>query len=73
VKGLKVVAKHCLNWISFHDDLCYYVEYLNIENQVEILNLIIKSDAQKQMVEYGLGCKFHVLNYFEFGIFFHIP
>ena len=22
VKGLKVVAKHCVNWISFHDDLC---------------------------------------------------
>ena len=35
VKGI-IVAKHCLNWISFHDDLCYYVQYLNVENQVEI-------------------------------------
>ena len=38
VKGPKVVAKCCLNWISFHDDLCCCVEYSNIENQVEIFN-----------------------------------
>ena len=38
VKGLKVVAKRCLNWISFHDDFRCCVEYSNIENQVEILN-----------------------------------
>ena len=25
VKGLKAVAKCCLNWISFHDDLCCVV------------------------------------------------
>ena len=25
-KGLKVVAKCCLNWISFHDDLYYCVK-----------------------------------------------
>ena len=31
VKGLKAVAKCCLNWNSFHDDLCCCVEYLNVE------------------------------------------
>ena len=34
--------------------------------------LISKSDAQKQVVEFEFGCRFHYLNYFEFGIFFHI-
>jgi hypothetical protein len=38
VKGLRVVAKCCLNWISFHDDLCCCVEYSNLENQVGIFN-----------------------------------
>ena len=38
VKGRKVVAKCCLNWTSFHDDLCCCVEYSNVENQVEIFN-----------------------------------
>ena len=38
VKGLKVVAKRCLNYISFHDDLCCCVEYSNVENKVEIFN-----------------------------------
>ena len=33
---------------------------------------IIKSDAQKQMLEFGFGYKFHDLNYFEIQIFFHI-
>ena len=36
VNGLKVIAKHCLNWVFFHDDLCYCVEYSNAKNQVEI-------------------------------------
>ena len=35
--------------------------------------LIIKSDAQKQMIEFGFGRRFHDLNYFAVGIFFHIP
>ena len=74
VRSLKVVAKRCLNWISFHDDLCCCVEYSNVETQVEIFNiLIVKRDAQKQMVESHFGCRFHDLNYFEVGIFFHIP
>ena len=38
VKGLKVVAKHCLNWIFPHDNLCCCVEYSNLENQDEIFN-----------------------------------
>ena len=38
VKGANVVAKCCLNWISFCDDLCYCVEYSNVEYQVEIFN-----------------------------------
>ena len=32
--------------------------------------LIIKSDAQKRMVELGFGCRFHDLKYFKVGIFF---
>ena len=27
VKGCKVVAKRCLNWMYFHDNLCCFVEY----------------------------------------------
>ena len=38
VKGLKVVAMCCFQWVSFHDDLCHCVEYSNVENQVEIFN-----------------------------------
>ena len=34
------------------------------------LILSIKSDAQKQMIEYGFGCRFHDLNYSEVGIRF---
>ena len=33
----------------------------------------IKSDAQKQMVECGFGCRFHDLDYFEVGIIFYVP
>jgi hypothetical protein len=33
---------------------------------------IVKNDAQKQMSESGSGHRFHDLNYFEVGIFFHI-
>ena len=32
--------------------------------------LIIKSDAQKQMVEYGFGRRFHDLKYIEVGIIY---
>ena len=83
VKGLKVVAKCCLNWISFHDDLCCCVEYSNVENDLQYLSLkviklrssirILKSDVQIQMIESGLGCRFHDLHYFEVWIFFHTP
>ena len=35
--------------------------------------LIIKTDAQKQMAEFGFGRRLHDLNYFEVRNFFHIP
>jgi hypothetical protein len=35
--------------------------------------LIIESSAQKQMIESSFGRKFHDLNYFEVGVFFHNP
>ena len=73
VKGLKVGAKRCLNWISFHDDLCCCVEYSNAKIKLRFSILIIKSDGQKEMVEFGFRCRFRDLNYFEVGIFFHIP
>ena len=38
IKSLKVVAKCCFNWISYHDDLCCCVEYSTVEYQVEIFN-----------------------------------
>jgi hypothetical protein len=50
----------------------FVVEYSNVGN-LRFSILIIKSDAQEQMIEYGLGHRFHDLNYFEVGIFFHIP
>ena len=34
--------------------------------------LIIDSNAQKQMVKFGFGRKFHYLKYVELGILFHI-
>ena len=72
VKGLEVIAKCCLNWISSHDDLCCCAEYLNVENQVESYNTCHQSDAQKQMVEYGFGRRFHAPNYSNVEVFFHI-
>ena len=35
--------------------------------------IIIKSDALEQIIEYGFGRRFHDLNYFSIGIFFHTP
>ena len=73
----KVVANCCLIWIMFHDDL-----YCCVNTQVYTIKLrsskpIIKSDAQKHMVEFGFERIFHDLKYFEVGFFFfkyfHIP
>ena len=73
VKGLKVVAKRCLNYISFHDGFCCCIEYSNVEIKLRSSILIIKNDAQKQMVESSFGHRFHDLSYFKLIIFFHIP
>jgi hypothetical protein len=35
--------------------------------------VLFESDAQKQRVQFGFGHRFRNLNYFEVGIFFHIP
>ena len=35
VKGLKVVAKHYLNWHFSYDDLYCCVKYSNVDYQVE--------------------------------------
>jgi hypothetical protein len=66
VKGLNIVAKCCLNWISFHDDLCCCIGCSNVANHVEI----IKSNAQKQSVEFAFGRRFHDLNYIEVEFIF---
>ena len=53
-----------------------FVVVLNTQNPKTKLRssmLIIKSDAQKQMVESGFGRRFHDLNHFEVGTFVHIP
>ena len=44
-----------------------------MEYQVETSKVIIKSDAQKWMVEFGFGRRFHDLKYFEVGVIFCIP
>ena len=36
VKVLRVVAKCCLIWIIFHNDLYCCVEYCNVEYQIDI-------------------------------------
>jgi hypothetical protein len=33
--------------------------------------LIMKSNAQKQMAKFSLGCKFHDINYFEIDFIFY--
>ena len=73
VKCLQVVAKHCLNWYFFHNDLCCCVKYSNVEYRVEISVLIITSDAQKQMVKSNFRHGFDDLNYFKMRFFFHVP
>jgi hypothetical protein len=65
VKSLKVVAKCCLDWIYFHDDLYCCVKYSKVEYQVEIFITSLKAMAYKPMVER----KFHDLKYFEVGSF----
>ena len=47
--------------------ILFCVKYLNIKLRSSIL--IIKSDTQKQVIEYGSECRFHDLNYVEVGFF----
>ena len=70
VKGLKVVAKRCLNWISFHDGLCCCVEYSNVESKLRFSILIIRTDAQKPIVEFSLGVDFITPIILNFEFFF---
>ena len=60
-KGLKVVAKCCLNWIYLCDDFNCFVKYSIVEYQVQSFKVIIKSDAEKLMFECGFERKFHDL------------
>ena len=66
----EVAAKRCLNWTSFHDDLCCCMVYSTVENRVEILNTISKSDVQKQMVESSLDVDFMTLTILKLGFSF---
>ena len=43
----------------------------NTGTKMRFSKRIIKSNAQKQMARFGIGCKIHDLNSFEFN-FFHI-
>jgi hypothetical protein len=57
VKGLKVVAKHCLSWISFHDDLCCCVEYSNVEDlQYLSLKVVLDQKWYDEMVAFLVLC-----------------
>ena len=75
VKGLKVVAKCCLNCeffnFFFHNDLYCCLKDSNVEYQAKIFKLINEGDAQKQMIESSFGCRFRDLNYFDV-VNFHI-
>ena len=53
VKGLKVVAKCCLSWVFFIliSNVVLNTQMQNIEFKTS--KLIIKSDIQKQIIEYG--------------------
>jgi hypothetical protein len=45
-----------------------------IENiKMRSSKLIIKCLAQKEMTIFGFGHRYHDLEYFELGTFFHIP
>ena len=73
VKGLKVVAKCCLNYMFFSTRT--FIVVLNnqmLNTKLRSSELIVKSDAHKQMVESIFERRFHDLKYLEFGIF-HIP
>lgn len=46
-------------------------KYLDkIKIKLNIMHVIIECTAQKVMVKYGYGCKFHDLKYFEVGFLF---
>ena len=67
-KGLKVVAKCCLNWIFFMM-ISIVVSNTQMSNiKLRFSTLIIESDAQKQMIESDFEHRFHDLNYFEVRI-----
>ena len=53
VKGLKVVAKRCLNWLSFQDDVFVVLNTQTWKTTLGSSILIIKSYAHKQMIESG--------------------
>lgn len=61
VKGLKVLAKYCLKWILFHDDLYCCVNTQMYTIKLGSLKPMIKSDAQEHKVEFGFERKFHDL------------
>ena len=74
VKGLKVVAKRCLNWISLRANLCYCVWILKCrKSSWDLKYSSLKVMLKSKWFEYSFRHRFHDLNYFEVGIFFHIP
>jgi hypothetical protein len=76
IKGLEVVA-NCFFKLIFFLFMMTCFGVLNKSRRMsswDLLKLIIiKSDAQKRVVEYGLERRFHDLQYFKVGIFSHIP
>ena len=60
-------------FFKLHEVHCGYVKYSKLEIDLKSSILIIKSDAQRQMVESGFGRRCHDLSYFGivfFSIFF---
>ena len=63
-----------LKLIIFFMLASFVVLSIQIQNiNLRFMRLIIKRNAQKQMSRSSFVCKLHDLNYFELGLFFHIP
>lgn len=54
----------------FYGDLYFCVDYSNAKYQDLILELIIKSNSQKNMARSNFECEFHDLNHFDLDFFF---
>ena len=71
VKNLKVRSSKVLFELEFFMMTSIVVLNTQMQNiKLKCSKLIIKSNAQKKMIKYGLGDRYHDLEYFKVGTFF---